>query len=196
MNRGIVLRTYRTHETRLTIFDESQGKIIAYSRNHETAPRTPCGALLMYQYSLWRDMMFLEFVELQQLPFVNHDDNNCGLSLSFVHQILEILEAFMPISSPLPELFEKVNLLYTDQVQIITATVFRQQVFLCQILASLGVYPDENTYLRNHVVRCLILSPFEFMVDHEDTRVHDALKLWLKECLATHPTVSTWKTLN
>lgn len=192
MNRGIVLRSHRTHSTRLVMFDELKGKVLAYSRAHDTHVRAPQGALLTYDYSLWRNMMFLELVELKTLPFVNHAQES---SLQFLHQVLEILEAFMPISAPLPELFEKIFLLYTDQAALISATVFRQQIFLCQILASLGVYPDENTYLRNHVVRCLILSPFEFMVDHEDARIHDALALWLKECLATHPTVSAWKTL-
>jgi hypothetical protein len=180
------LRSNRTHSAKLVMFDELQGKVIAHSRAYDALLRAPQGALLRYHYSSWRDMMFLDWVELEKFP---------QLSIQFIHQVLEILDAFMPLSAPLPELFEKIFLLYTDQANVISATVVRQQVFLCQILASLGIYPDETTYLRNHGVRCLILSPFEFMVDHEDTRMHEVLAVWLRECLATHPTVSSWKTL-
>lgn len=196
MNRGIVLRSHLAHSAKLIIFDELQGKITAYSRAGDKPLRAPCGALLTYNYVLWRDMMMLECVEIKQMPCITaHGNAEQGLSLQFIHQVLELLAAFMPLCLPVPELFSKIFMLYTEQAEEISATQFRQHLFLCRMLAALGIYPEESTYLRSHVVRCLILSPFEFMVDHEDTSIHNALESWLKQCLVTHPTVSAWKTL-
>lgn len=196
MNRAIVLRSYLDRSQRLILFDECKGKVVAYVRAIDKPVRAPHGALVHYSCSSWRDMLMLEEVELYAIPggeqAVAHQPS---ISLKFIHQVLEIAEAFMPVNVPMPELFSKISMLYTDKALSIRSTLFRQQLFLCRMLAVLGIYPEEHIYVRNHVVRCLILSPFEFMVEHEDASIHDALEQWLKQCLVTHPTVSVWKTL-
>lgn len=197
MNRAIVLRSYLNRSQRLILFDACKGKVIAYARAIDKPVHAPNGALVYYSCSAWRDMLMLEDVQLHAVPYVDDqvETDQKGVLLRFIHQVLEIVEAFMPINVPMPELFSKIYMLYTAQAVSMHATLFRQHLFLCRMLAVLGIYPEEHIYMRSHVVRCLILSPFEFMVEHEDASIHDALELWLKQCLVTHPTVSAWKTL-
>jgi recombinational DNA repair protein (RecF pathway) len=189
MNTGIILQSHAAVSQRLIIFDKMKGKIIAYVRSTERPKSTPQGAMVEYTYSVWRDMIFLEAIELTSLSLPS------GIhSLQFMHQIFEILLAFMPLQQPSTELFSCLLLLY-DERQKHSASILRQRIFLCYILAQLGIYPSESRYLSEHRVRRLILSPFEFMVDDEDVNTHQAIGTWLQECLASHPYIRSWKTL-
>lgn len=190
MNTGIVLQSQRTSSLRLIVFDAAQGKIPVYLRDYALHKHAPCGGLLEYTYTTWRDTLFLETIDLKSLPAAG-----TPASVYFIHKIFEILLAFVPVAQPLPDLFSTVLRVYETPTAAWFTQRFHEQIFLCHVLAQLGVYPDEKTYLREQEVRRLILSPFEFMVDNDDIRMQHIVDMWLQECLASHPHIHSWRTL-
>lgn len=181
IKRGIVLQHQLPTHHRCMLFDEEMGRIFVSITAQKEPPRLTRGSLITYQIRNWRTLLCITNPQALCLPAPElcHD-------LTFLHQVLRVLNKFLPEGAHNAELFDAVLALYEPQHAYYLCDDIGKKLFLCKLFALLGIYPDELIFRQSPRIHRLILLPMQ----HLHTGVlpmqdYGALNSWLMGCLAS-----------
>jgi recombinational DNA repair protein (RecF pathway) len=190
---GIIIRSRMPHKAYLTLFDAQDGKVqVCVRPRAERWSRFPVGMLVRYEYSIYHDIRIMRSCELIAYPPADMVQD-----LSFVHAIWELLYELCADYDAAPEVFEMVMLLYDDAWRDCFAASGYQKLFICKLFTLLGIYPEEDIYTAELLLRRLLLSPLNIMVSSigKENSLHTSLCSWIKSCVLCYPNIKAVHTL-
>lgn len=169
----------------VALLDQRVGRINAISS------RQLCvGSLLHYVVEReTENAVFISQVTVTDLPFVLGKED-----IFFWHHVLELCFYFIPLGAQADEVFELLEFLYTVNVGV-QWTKQSKKIFLFKLIASVGLYSSMPAL--SHVrVQQLLAVKLNGIMDERLCKIdEEALDMWLKICLADHPAVKYFKTI-
>lgn len=183
---GIVLKSYLPQQHKLALLDERLGRINIMSGvlKHKLVQ----GLLLEYypeRSGRWAVVSGVEIIA-EPRAWAQHD-------LLFFHHVLEICYFFVPLESVVRPVFDMVKALYVHHHELQSAGA--KKLFLCRLFACLGLYPEDEA-LHTPSMHRLLSVPIESMFEERiGADVEQELHRWLVRCIAVHPQVNMFKTM-
>lgn len=180
---GIVLKKYSPKKQKISIFDNTLGRIEAVYTNNVSLQSIHHGSLIHY-YTEQRstDLYLITQCEVQTIPFelAQHD-------IHFLHHILELSYYFLPLNCAYPETFE---LLKTS----LSNALFNKAIILLRFFSSLGIYSEDLPFEKNYFHR-LLSDHFETILKEKFNESQlKQLDMWLMRCKQLHPYSKNFKT--
>lgn len=185
---GIVLRLYKDKPFAVTLLDQTLGRIELYRTPSHTYP-TLVGSLVSYQRTQRTHNFFADRITLVGLAeeIIPHD-------LLFLHHVLEIVTHFMPAGNHDERLFDLLLYLYRPAPNKWSTDRLLQKIFLCKIVALLGMNDAVHNRLLLTVIPYLD-TPIDIL-DSESLHLTNEqhITTWLHRCLEAHQPLAHFKT--
>jgi hypothetical protein len=183
-SRGIVLKTFFTSQCKIALLDSTYGKIVAVPTTEQICN----GALVRYMLDRRINTYHARSIEQHALPLTFDHAN-----LFFYHHVLELCYYFIPLDSGPSNLFDVVQqLCYLDTEYI----SYRYKIlFLVRLFLIFGMHteiPHGQWPLLKKVFATDIDS---IILETIDLSTIDEMRQWLQGCLAHHPLLKKFKTL-
>jgi len=152
------------------------------------------GGFVTYQLESQHDRYRIHDVELIQVParWVLDD-------IMFLHHCLEIAFYFLPEHSNSDKIFSLFTFLYSEYVSTITMPLVKK-LFLAKFFALLGIYPDfvnQDATKNGYSLFCALSQSEGIALDIHNNidELHEQLRLWLVDCINTHPDIRLFNTV-
>ena len=184
-NKAIVLKTYLPQKYKLCVFDNDLGKVMTVPNREDIG----YGALICYHARAQQSLYFMHGIEIIDSPLMLGRED-----ILFVHHVLELCYFFVPLSSPMPRLFELLLELYSSKT--ILHTIIAKKVFLFQFFAGLGLYPEGARFQTPYFHQLAIASIDNIALYPIDLVIEQELDDWLLNCIALHPCTHNFKTVH
>ena len=173
---------------KVILFDQQLGKIDVLMARDVKKNHLVYGGLINYSLQEWNNMLFMSDIQLLSVPGVKDSDD-----ILFVHHWLELADLFCAYHEPNEQAYSSLLQLYKLDKY---SSVFKRKIMLIQFLTVLGVYPENEGFVRDDFLN-LILTPGDTMLSNDDETqdTHTYVDEWLWECLASHPKKPLIKTM-
>ena len=181
---GIVLRTYTNKHT-IALLDAKLGRIDGVVYKLGIAH----GSLLTYQATCRGRHYLLQDIALLDMPlFVARTD------ILFLHHVLELCFASIPVGSFEPDIFTLLCQLYDGNTPV-TDRIYKK-LFLFKILTVLSIHPTHNS-MPHRDFQYLMQTPIDRIgKEHIELECEKRLDEWLCMCVAEHPAATSFKTMH
>lgn len=185
MNRqsGIVLKRFFSKTRKISLLDQQAGKIDCIPSTENIC----LGAIILYSKKE-NSRGLINDIETIALPM-----HLAQQDILFLHHLLELCYYFLPLETPLPEIFALIEFLYTVEDKPLTLT--QKKLFLIKFFALLGIYPDDKKFRTPQFYR-IASEPIDIMLYQGlDLMDEQYLNDWLLSCVRHHPDMDTFKTM-
>ena len=186
-NYGIVLRTHLPEKYKLSVLDNSLGKIDAIPLGKKITHQICNGYFIHYWCTQTTSLATLDQIEIQEIPQVHTEQD-----ILFLHHVLEMCHYFLPLHMHAPDVFMLVRRLYTVDYMVLTPLA--KKIFLMKLFIALGFYPDDNR-LQKAEIHMLAYGPIDNILNKKiSLDIEQDLDTWLMLCIKTHPYHDEFKT--
>jgi len=183
---GIVLKNFPA-KYKVALLDESAGRIDAVHFGQEFSPGTALQYALVSGHGN-RSNLKIDDVRLYAMPFFLARSD-----VLFLHHVLEICFHFIPVGSCTSGIFDALRLLYaTDTAEW---NMLYKKIFLCKLFVTIGYYPDIEKIGKRFVGILLESSLNDIPSDIELPDLERHLTDWLRQCIAQHPAIEYFNTV-
>ncbi|MEX0940119.1 MAG: hypothetical protein WDZ41_02070 [Candidatus Babeliales bacterium] len=186
-HKGFVLRSYMPKKQKISILDESLGKIEATYFQFGKMSQLSAGVLMCY-YPLYRNSWY----ELEQMVIYDMPFDIVRQDINFYHQVLELCYYFLPLNCAADDIFNLVQYLLGSAP--IMQTNKQKKLFLVRFFCALGVYPEIDIPGYDSWDNLLSL-PIDVMLKKTVKLSEEILEQWVLACLQTHPQNAHFKTM-
>lgn len=181
---GIVLKTFFTSKDKIALLDMTHGKITAVP----TTQQICLGALIRYTIDKRIATYHLSSIECIELPLAfSHSD------LFFYHHVLELCYYFIPLDSGPSDLFYVVR-----QLCLLDTAYFSYRykiLFLVRLFLIFGIHSEIPHGQWPSLTRVFATDVDSIIIETIDLQTIDEMRQWLGSCLAHHPLLKQFKTL-
>lgn len=184
-NKGIILKSYQPQKCKISLLDADIGKIMAVPNRDNLGN----GACISYYLVPQTNIFFMRDIEIIDMPLALGKDD-----ILFVHHILELCYYFIPSNNSISDIFKLLVLLY--QSRHVFENTFIKKVFLFQLFAALGLYPEKQTFQQSTFVYLASTSIDRLFAQSIDVGIEKELDIWLLQCISSHPCIENFKTIN
>ena len=142
------------------------------------------GSLINYSLIYKNGRFFLDLCTIDDLPL------KVGkIDILFLHLILDIVYAFMPLQNPMISVFNHLLLLYQDTILVHIADEYWKKIFLAKLLFLLTVYQeyDMDILLYLRIIEHVPLDRLD--LSSLDLSFKKALDRWIHRVFLMHPTM-------
>ena len=179
---GIVVRSSFPEKYKVSVLDGDLGRIVCYVPKKAICSRLCRGDLISYDLDWFKDWRVMHHVDIvRSFSGLGHID------LVFLHSVLELCFYFIPPECKACRAFKLVMHLYDSMDRFLCKN--SKKLFLCRLLAILGVYPDDENLLKIDWIRNLLNEPIDSL--HNETidlaSGEELIDSWLFSCLGSHP---------
>lgn len=184
-NTGIVLKTYFPGQCKVSLLDQTLGKIVGVPVRTDMSS----GACISYFVQQTNSVYFMQNVEIIDVPMAMAYND-----ILFLHHILEVCYYFVPSGSRAPRLFALLVALYSNQQKLWNAQM--KKLFLFQLFTVIGMYPEDAQF-RTPYFHHLASASIDTLADQSlDLVIEQQLDAWLLRCIAQHPCAHNFKTVS
>lgn len=183
---GIIVHLQDIPCAKTLLLDQRQGMIACrLAREHISL-----GSCIEYSIEQKRTVLVIHDIDIIAMPSISH-----SFDVLFVHQVLDICASCIPIRSHTAGIFEHVLYLYEQQSTMIDNINLFKKIFLCKLLALLGLFPEGGSH-SHAFFHGLITMPLDklYTVTKLPKKEQD-IEQWLHSCIATHGGQKRLKTL-
>lgn len=186
-NTGIVLKDYSPIKKRITILDNTLGKIEAIYKNKKFIPKISSGTIISYNAKTSNYFFKLEDINIIYIP-INFGQKD----LFFLHHLIELCYFFLPELDSSQEVFQFLVFIYKN-INSFKTSLDKKKI-LCKFFKIIGVYPENETQFPKDFLNLISQSINSKVTEKDD--LHKYINKWLLECIYSHSASKKFKTLN
>ena len=181
---GIVLKTFFTSKCKVALLDLDHGKITAVPSNDQIC----VGALIRYMIAKRSGSYQISGIEYIALPLAL--DRN---DLFFYHHVLELCYYFIPLDGGPCNLFYVVRQLSLLNGEYLS---YRYKIFfLVRLFLIFGIHSEIPQGQWPSLKQMFATDVDSIIIEAIDLKTIDEMRGWLHGCLAHHPLLKQFKTL-
>ena len=181
---GIVLKTFFTSKCKVALLDLDHGKITAVPSNEQIC----VGALIRYMIAKRSGSYQISGIEYIALPLAL--DRN---DLFFYHHVLELCYYFIPLDGGPCNLFYVVRQLSLLNGEYLS---YRYKIFfLVRLFLIFGIHSEIPQGQWPSLKQMFATDVDSIIIEAIDLKTIDEMRGWLHACLAHHPLLKQFKTL-
>lgn len=181
---GIVLKTFFTSKCKVALLDLEYGKITAVPSSEQIC----VGALVRYMIAKRSGSYQISGIEYIALPLAL--DRN---DLFFYHHVLELCYYFIPLDSGPCNLFYVVRQLSLLNGEHLS---YRYKIFfLVRLFLIIGIHSEIPHGQWPSLKQMFATDVDSIIIEAIDLKTIDEMRGWLHSCLAHHPLLKQFKTL-
>lgn len=184
LRTGIVLRCIPAR-SRIVLFERTIGKYIG-----TCCSAISSGSCIVYQHSSRR---FNSIVCIKILDVISVPINFARLHLIFLHKVIEICEASLPLESCDSDVFNL--LMWVCMYKKPTISVYLQNLILAKLFMMLGLHSTRSALCVTCTALVHRASVDTLGTLSLDSKCNDVLENWLYNCLTEHLSAECLKTL-